>query len=544
MAAPDNETIAERLETLAGLLDLAGANHYSVRAYRRAAELIRGTPARVAELVRSGRVRELRGIGPSIESRLTELVETGRLAEIDELQGDLRPELVAVGRLAGIGPARMVGLGKALAIRSADELRRAVQEGRLQEVPGIGPAAEAKLRDALERPRPLPRRALLLNRAWQLSDAIAGALGGEVAGDPRRYRDTSEQLAVVVAGRPDAVVERFERLPEIVAVVDRTSMGATGITVDGVPVTLHVAPAEAFGTELLRATGTSDYVAALGDLPECPDEAAVYAALGLPFLPPELRERPSRAAAPLLVGQTQIRGDLHVHTTWSDGKASVREMAEAARALGYEYIAICDHTRNVRVVPGLDADDVRRQGEEIAAINELLAPFRVLRGIECDILNDGTLDLPDDVLAELDWVQASVHAGQRQSRAELTKRTLAAIEHPAVSSLSHPQGRIINHRPPNAVDLEAVFEACVRTGTAVETNGLPDRIDLSAELVRAAIAAGVVITCSTDAHSVRGLANMRWSVMTARRGGAEPANVLNTRPLAELHSSAAINIDA
>jgi DNA polymerase (family 10) len=209
-------------------------------------------------------------------------------------------------------------------------------------------------------------------------------------------------------------------------------------------------------------------------------------------------------------------------------------MAEAARALGYEYLAICDHTRSVRVVPGLDADDLRRQAEEIAVVNDALAPFRVLRGTECGILADGTLDLPDDALAELDWVQASVHAGQRQSRDQLTKRTLAAVEHPAVRSISHPQGRILNHRPPNEVDLEAVFAACLETGTALETNGLPDRIDLSAPLVRDAIRAGVRITCSTDAHSVRGLGNMRLSVATARRGWCTAADVLNTRPLDEI----------
>jgi DNA polymerase (family 10) len=243
---------------------------------------------------------------------------------------------------------------------------------------------------------------------------------------------------------------------------------------------------------------------------------------------------PAPGEAPPLVVRPQIRGDLHVHTTWSDGRADVLEMAEAARALGYEYVAICDHTRSVAVVPGLDADDVRRQAEEIARANELLAPFTVLRGIECDILADGSLDLPDDVLAELDWVQASVHAGQRQSRQQLTARTLAAVRHPAVRSISHPQGRILGHRPPNAVDLDEVFAACAETGTAVETNGLPDRLDLSGELVREAIAAGVRITCSTDAHSTRGLGNMELSVGTARRGRATAADVLNTRPLAEL----------
>jgi DNA polymerase (family X) len=531
----DNEAIAERLEALAGLLDLSGASFYSVRAYRRAAELVRATPAPVADLVLAGRVRELRGIGPSIAARLDELVETGRLAEIDELEREVQPGLVGLGRLVGLGPQRMVDLGRALGIGTAEELLEAARAGRLRTAAGIGPATEAKILAALERPRPAPRRGLLLNRAWQVVGGIAEALGGEPAGDPRRFRDACERLAVVVpTPDPQAMIERFGALPEIVTIVERGERRALGVTVDGVPVELVAADAARFGTELVRATGSDGYVAALGELPDAADEAGVYAALGLPFLPPELREQPFAGTPPLLVEQTAIRGDLHVHTTWSDGKASVLEMAQAARALGYAYVAICDHTRSVRVVPGLDADDLRRQGEEIAAVNEKLAPFRVLRGSECDILADGTLDLPDDVLSELDWVQASIHAGQRQSRDQLTKRTLAAVEHPAVRSISHPQGRIINHRPPNDVDLDAVFAACVETGTAVETNGLPDRIDLSAELVHEAIRAGVRITCSTDAHSVRGLGNMRLAVATARRGWATAADVLNTRALSAL----------
>jgi DNA polymerase (family 10) len=542
VAGPDNGAIAERLEALASLLDLAGSSYYSVRAYRRAAELIRATPASVAELVRSGRVRELRGIGDSIEARLRELVETGRLKEIDELEGEVQPELVGLGRLVGLSPQRMVALGRALGIRSAAELRTAAEAGRLREVPGIGPSTEAKITQALREPRPAPRRGLVLSRSRQLAGGIAEALGGELAGDPRRFLDSSERLAIVVAAaRPAAVIDRFASLPEIVSVVERSERHAVGVTVDGVPVELVVAAPERFGTELVRATGSEHYVAALeslhGLLPGAPDEAGVYRALGVPYLPPELREEPFSGKPPVLVAQAQIRGDLHVHTTWSDGKATVLEMAEAARALGYAYIAICDHTRSVRVVPGLDADDIRRQADEIAAVNDQLAPFRVLRGSECDILADGSLDLPDAVLAELEWVQASVHAGQRQSRDQLTKRTLAAVEHPAVRSISHPQGRIINHRPPNAVDLEAVFAACAENGTAVETNGLPDRIDLSSELVRDAIRAGVLVTCSTDAHSVRGLQNMQLAVATARRGWATAANVLNTRSLAEVSSA-------
>jgi DNA polymerase (family 10) len=478
----ENAALAEQLEALAALLDFAGANRYSVRAYRRAAELIRATPAPVAELIRQGRVQELHGIGDSIEARLRELVETGRLAELDELEAD----------------------------------------------------AEAKVRAELERPRATPRDGLTLNRAWELIGGIAEALGGAAAGDPRRWCDLSYRLAVVVAGEDvDAVVARFRSLPEVVAIADRRDDGALGVTVEGRPVELVVASQGRFGTELLRATGSERYVAALGELPDAHDEETVYRRLGLPWLPPELREEPFRGAPPELLELTDIRGDLHVHTTWSDGRASVLEMAQAAAALGHEYVAICDHTKNVRVVSGLDADDVRRQGEEIAAANDQIAPLRVLRGIECDILADGTLDLPDDVLDELDWVQASIHAGQRQSRDQLTHRTLAAVHHPAVRSISHPQGRILNHRPANAVDLEAVYAACIETGTALETNGLPDRIDLSSTLVRDAIRAGVRITCSTDAHSVGGLQNMQLSVATARRGWCTAAEVLNTRPLAD-----------
>jgi DNA polymerase (family 10) len=531
----DNAALAERLETLASLLDLAGASPYSVRAYRRAAELIRATPAPVAELVRQGRVRELRGIGASIEARLRELVATGDLEEIAELRADVRPELVGLARLVGLAPARMVELGRVLGVSTADELRAAGEAGRLREVPGIGPVTEQRILTRLGNRTPEPQRALTLNRARALTESIAEALGGEVAGDPRRWRDRSERLAVVVAAQqPAPVLDRFSELPEIVAVVDRSERRAVGVTVDGIPVELRVPEAGRFGAALLEATGAEAYVDALGPLPDGSDEASVYAALGLPFVPPELREAPFSGAPPELVRLDEIRGDLHVHTTWSDGKATVLEMGAAARDLGYAYIAICDHTRAVRVVPGLDADDLRRQAVEIAAANDELAPFRVLRGAECDILPDGSLDLPDDVLAELEWVQASIHAGQRGSRDELTRRTLAAVHHPAVRSISHPQGRIIDHRPPNAVDLEAVFAACVETGTAVETNGLPDRIDLSGELVRDAIAAGVRITCSTDAHSVRGLSNLRLAVHTARRGWATAASIVNTRPLDEV----------
>jgi DNA polymerase (family X) len=529
----DNGTLADRLEAFAALLDLNESGRYTVRAYRRAAELIRSTPADVEALVRAGRARELAGIGPGIERRLQELVETGDLAELRELEDQTLPELVGVARLLGLSTKRMRELGHALGIRTVAELREAAAAGTLATVPGIGPKTAASIETGLaELATARPRRGMLLNRARALVGEIATALGGEPAGDARRGCDLSTHFAVVVPGKRSLAA--VDALPQIVAVLERDEERVVGVTAEGYPVEVIAAPGKRFGTELLRATGSPEYVASLGDLPEAAEEAHVYTCISRPFRPPELRELDVDDPPPDLLELEDIRGDLHVHTTWSDGKATVLEMGRAALELGYEVIAICDHTRNVRVVPGLDADDIRRQGEEIATANETLAPFRILRGSECDILPDGSLDLPDDVLTELEWVQISLHAGQRWGKQALTDRVLEAMHHPAASCLSHPKGRILNHRPENALDLERVFEVSLETAVALEVNGLPDRLDLSGEHVREALAAGVRIVCSTDAHSVRGLGNMELSVTTARRGGAPRGAVLNTLPLDEL----------
>ena len=532
----DNAAIADRLEAFASLLELAGSGPYTSRAYRRAADLIRSTPAPIAALVRQGRARELRGIGPGIERRLRELVETGEIAELRELEREVSPELAGLGRFLGISVRRMLEIGRVLGVRNLEELREAAEAGRLQEVPGIGPDTERKLRAALARqPVRSAPQPLRLNASRPLVESIAAALGGEAAGDPRRWLDASESLAVVCSSpRPVALLDRFASLPQIVAVVERDRRRAVGVTVEGVPVELVVAEPERFGTELLRATGSAEYVATLEPLPDAPTEEGVYEALGIPWVPPELREGPFRGEPPRLLELADIRGDLHCHTTRSDGRATALEMGLAARELGYEYLAICDHTVSVGAVRGLTADDVRRQAEEIAAANEELAPFRLLRGIECDIRLDGSLDLPDELLAELDWVQVSVHGGQRASRDELTRRVLAALDSPYVSALSHPTGRLIGRRPPNAVDLDAVFARLAEAGRAVEVNGLPDRLDLSGENVRRAREAGVAVVVNTDAHSVRGLGNMELAVSTARRGWAEPGDIVNTLGLKEL----------
>ena len=475
-----NAELADALERLATLLDAAGASTFSVRAYRRAAGRIREAPVDVAELVAAGRARRLAGVGASIEARLRELVETGRLEEAEELEAALRPALV----------------------------RRAAARAR-------------------------PRRGgLLLHRALDVERALAEALGGLPAGDPRRGVEQPARLAVVV--RDAAALDRLAEAPGVVAVTGRADDRATAVTADGVAVEVVAAPPGRLGAALVEATGADAWVEALGPLPDGDDERAVLEAAAGRWVPPELREPGAPDQPARLLGLADVRGDLHVHTTWSDGRASVLAMAEAARARGYEYLAICDHTRAVRVVPGLDADDLRRQGEEVAAANEALAPFRVLRGVEADVLADGSLDLPDDVLAELDWVQVSLHAGQRLERAELTKRVVEAMRHPAARCLSHPKGRLLGHRPENALDLDEVHAVALETGVALEVNGLPDRLDLSGPRVAEAVAAGVRIVCSTDAHSVAGLGLMELAVATARRGGAPRDSVLNARPLAQV----------
>lgn len=531
---PTNAEIADRLSLFAALLELAGTNLYSIRAYARAAELVRGSPVSVADLVRSGRVRELKGIGPGIETKLLELVNTGQIAELEALEQATPPELIGYGRMRGLTTKLMVRIAQELEIGSVAEFEAAVAEGRLAGVSGIGPATEARIRSALVS-EPSAPRGLTLDRSWRLSRAIADALDGEVAGAPRRFCELAFELAVVCAADdPTPVLARFELLAAIVTVIERAERRVVGVTVEGVPVTLVVAERVTFGTELFRATGSTDYVEALEPLPDGPDEPALFEALGLTYCPPELRETASAAVPEGLVDASDIRGDLHCHTTWSDGRATVHEMARAARARGHDYLAICDHTPNVRVVRGLGSDELARQAHEIAEANDELEPFRILRGVECDIRADGTLDVADAMLAELEWVQLSLHAGQRRSRAELTRLVTDAMRHPSVRALSHPKGRILNHREENALDLDEVFATAKETGVALEVNGLPDRLDLSASHVREAVAGGVQLVLNSDAHSERGLENVELALRTARKGGATESSVLNSRTVEAL----------
>ena len=470
---------------------------------------------------------------------MRELVETGQIAELAELERELSPDLVGLGRYLGLGARRSIELARSLGVRTADELREAAAAGRLRDVPGIGAKTEALLLEALAREQDArPRQGLLLNRAGELVGAVAAAVGGEPAGDVRRWRDSCERLAVVCAAPdPGPVLDRFAA-----TATDRGAARAARSARGRGDGRGHPGRARRRRARPVRdcARPRDGLAGVRRGARAAPGRAGrgigVPRRSGFRGLPPELREAPFDGEPPPLLELADVRGDLHCHTTWSDGRASVEEMGRAARERGYDYLAICDHTPAVGAVRGLTPDDVRRQGEEIAAANEVLAPFRVLRGIECDILGDGRLDLPDDVLAELDWVQASVHGGQRMPRPEMTRRVEEALRNPYVRCLSHPTGRYINRRPENALDLERIFEVALEQRVALEVNGLALRLDLSGEHVREALRAGVEIVCSTDAHSPAGLGNMTLAVATARRGWATAANVLNTRPLEQILS--------
>ena len=433
----DNPRIADRLDAFAALLELADANPYTARAYRRAAETIRGAAVPVAELVRSGACARAAGIGPGIAARLGELVETGEIAELAELERELAPDLIGLGRYLGLSAKRTLEIARALDLHSADELREAAADGQLR-ARGVGAKTESRLLEGLAREgEPRPRRALLLHRAAELVGGVASALGGEPAGDVRRWRDSLRAAGGGLCGVGSARRARASRSrPRWWRWSSRATAAPWGSRSKACRSSSWSPSRRASG---LRSCARPALPATSRRSSRCPRRwtrracTARSASRGVHRSCARSRSGASRRCSSSWARSAATS----TATTWSDG-GNVEDMARAALERGYDYLAICDHTPAVGAVRGLSADDVRRQAGEIAAANELLAPFRVLRSIECDILPDGRLDLPDDVLAELDWVQASVHGGQRMPRPELTRRVEEALRNPYVRCLSHP----------------------------------------------------------------------------------------------------------
>ena len=580
-----NADIAAAFEQVADLLEYEGENAFRIRAYRGAARTIgtlveplagvRGDPAR--------RLTDLDGIGADLAGKIEVLLDTGRLPLLDELQARVPAVAFELMRVPGLGPKKAKSLVDQLGIGSLPELEAACREGRVAELKGFGAKTQAAILGNIAFAMD-PGHARLL---WEQADDVAGSLLAwlrqcpaarqvEAAGSWRRGRETVGDLDLVVDGDDAAaVMDRLAAWPETAAVLQR---GDTRMSIRGpqaLQIDLRVVPTASFGAALQYFTGSKEHNVKLRSRArdrgltineygvhrlEPPTgggradssgtvagrtEAEVYAAVGLAWIPPELREgrdELERAAAgtlPVLVELADIRGDLHMHTTATDGEDTLADMVRAAVARGLEYIAITDHGQRVTMARGLDRDRLLRQWDEIDRLNESLAaegtpPIVVLKGIEVDMLERGGLDLPDEILARADWVVASLHYGQNQPRDRITARIVEAIENPFVRVIGHPTGRLINRRPPYDVDIEAVIAAAARTGTFLEINANPWRLDLDDRHAAAAKRAGVRLVISTDAHSTRGLDVMRCGILQARRAGLEPDDVANTRTLAGL----------
>jgi len=567
-----NAAIAERFDLLADLLELEGAVVYRILAYRRAAQTLRETGESVARLSAESRLTSLPGVGQTIADKVAELLSTGQIAALERLVGRNPPGAVQVMRLQGVGPKTAKRIFAELGLATVDDVRDAARAGRIRALSGLGEKTEAAILAGLANgdgaAAGAPRRSIA--RAWALGDAVvadleacAGVERCEVAGSARRYRETVKDVDVVAAVTDRVAAAKAFTSGEWVAGVE--SRGDSRIAArahDGTIVELRMVPPGCYGNLLQHLTGSKAHNVALreaavrrklsvseygiedtrtGEVWSSDDEAEVYAQLGLPWIPPELREgrgeldAARKDALPALLEVSAIRGDLHVHTDWSDGKATLEQMVATARERGYEYVNITDHSPAVGFGMGLDAGRLHAQIERVRALAETLAPdFTLLVGAEVDILRDGSLDYSDELLAQLDVVVASVHASHRLSAADQTKRVCAALENPNVDVLGHPTGRLLGRRRPNPLDIEAVVAKAVETGTALEVSSQPHRLDLSDIHVRLAVEAGAWLAVDTDAHSVAALGYLPFGVMNARRGWAGPERVVNTRPWPEL----------
>ena len=560
-----NRKVAQILYEVADLLELEGVE-FKPRAYRRAAQAVESCPVPIEDLVREGKVTELPGVGKSIAGKIEEIVKTGRLRYHEELKKKLPVDLYALTQVEGVGPKIAKLLYEHLGVRNLDDLERAAREGRIRTVPGLGPKVEEKILRGLAEARKTEKR-VLLGYALPLAEGIRDKLresglfkGVEIAGSLRRGKETIGDIDILgISDRPHDAADAFASLPDVEEVLAKGPKKTSVRLADGVQVDLRIVPAESFGAALQYFTGSQAHnirlrerAVSLGfklneygvfkgeERVAGRTEEEVYKALGLPWIPPELREDRGEIQAaeegklPKLVEPEQILGDLHVHTDWSDGKGSLEEMAKAAMELGYRYIAIVDHFRFAQAIPGLGPEELARQMEAIQELNRKLKGFRLLSGIEANILPDGTIDVPRELLRELEVVVAAIHTHMRMPKKEMTKRLLSAIENEDVDIIAHPSGRLIGERSAYDVDWEEVFRRAAKYGTILEVNANPQRLDLCAEHVREAIDTGVKLALGTDAHHPDHLWFMRYGILTARRGWAEAKDVINTLPLDKL----------
>jgi len=565
-----NAEIADAMAELAELNELDGAIVHRVVAYRNAAKAIREAGVSVAELARAGRAAEISGIGKTLAEKITALLDTGTIPAAEKLKAKFPRGLVEVTRIPGLGPKRARKLHDELGVGSLDELRVAAESGRLRGVAGFGAKAEENVLAALAAGADgRPRDRTLLSRARGIAEELTSGLRAhpaadrvEIAGSARRMTDTVKDLDLVAtANDAGALVEAFAALEAIDEVHTSGEAGAKAVTHSGLAVDLRIVPPRNFGNLLQHFTGSKEHNEALradavrrglhvseygvtddatAVTHECATEEEVYRVLGMEHIEPELREnrgelRAAREGAlPGLIRLEDIRGDLHCHTTASDGRNSIEQMARAALERGYEYLAITDHSATHGFGNDVSAGELRRHAERVREVDARLDGLRLLAGSEVNVLPDGSLDYDDELLSELDWVVASLHSSFRLGEQEMTDRMVRAIEHPLVDAIGHPTGRLIDRRGPYELDLERVVEAAARTGTFLEINANPDRRDLSDVNARYAAEAGVTLVIDSDAHGVETFANVRYGVATARRAWLGPERVANTRSWEDL----------
>lgn len=564
-----NPKIADALDLTADLLEFQGANPFRVRAYRSASRKVRDSAESIAGMVESGAdLTQLDGIGKDLADKLVELVNSGSTKQLDELRAAIPAGVLDLMRVPGLGPKKAAALHQELKIASLEMLRAACSEQRVRGLKGFGEKTELAILAGIDAAAKATERILWAHAdtiVQQLLAHLRGVQGLkriEAAGSYRRGRETVGDLDLL-ADAPDSgpVMDHFATAPGVEEVIAR---GETKMSVrldTGLQVDLRVVPSESYGAALQYFTGSKEHNVRLRGLAKeaglkvnewgvfrvdpsgaeqrvaGDSEADVYASLGLPALPPELREDRGELglrSVPRLIELGDLQGDLHMHTTATDGQAAITEMAEAAKQRGLKYIAITDHSKRVSMANGLDAARLRAQWQEIDRLRDQLDGIRVLKGIECDILERGGMDLPDDVLAEADWVIASLHYGQNQPQSQIMDRLLEALENPWVCMVAHPTGRILNRREPYAVDMEQLIAAAVRCGKLLELNANPLRLDLNDVFCAQARDRGVAIVINSDAHNIAGLDLLKHGVRQARRAALTPAQVANTRPWDEL----------
>ena len=562
-----NSEVEDVFNKVADLLEIEGENQFRVRAYRDAARTVGGHSRSVAEMVQQDEdLTELPGIGKDLAGKIREIVESGKLSQAEELEKRTDPGLRELLRLPGLGRERVRELHERLGVRSLQELEAAAHDGKISELPGFGKKTEQNILEAIEQGSTTEKRVKLSvaeEVAKSLEDYLKGIKAVDeavVAGSYRRKQETVGDLDVVVASKKGVeVIGNFVEYEDVQKVVSKGKTRTSVVLRSGLQVDLRVIPKESFGAALLYFTGSQPHHVALRDMSlkkklkineyglfEGEDRVAghteeeIYNKLGLAYVEPELREQRGELEVarkdnlPKLMRQKEIRGDLHSHTDATDGRNSLEEMARAAKERGYDYLAITNHSKRLRMVNGLDEMRLRKQMEEIDRLNEKLGGITVLKGVEVDILEHGSLDLPDDVLEELDIVVCSVHYKFGLSEKKQTERIMCAMQNPNANVIAHPTGRMIGERQPYDVDMERVIEAAKENDCFLELNANPKRLDLNDVYCKMAKEMGVKISVSTDAHSTSGLDNMCFGIGQARRGWLEKKDVINTRTLKQL----------